>query len=84
MRSSAPLLPTEVDSFLPVAHVALMLHVSSRTVRRWIRQGRLGAVRTSKVRGRFRVPRARLESFLEGASTEERDARGSPGSTSSS
>ena len=65
----SPLLPADLDSFLSVREVAHLLHLSPRTVRRWVRSGRLEAVRTSMVKGRIVIPRASLKRFLETART---------------
>jgi excisionase family DNA binding protein len=49
------------DDLLSVAEVAERLSVSGATVRRWIGQGRLGAVRAG---GQWRIPRADLGEFI--------------------
>ena len=58
--------PIEGESpFLSVHSIAARLCLSPRTVRRWIESGRLKAVRTSAIRGRFRVSPASLAAFLD-------------------
>jgi excisionase family DNA binding protein len=49
------------DDLLSVAEVAERLSVSGATVRRWITQGRLGAVRAG---GQWRVTRSDLGEFI--------------------
>jgi excisionase family DNA binding protein len=60
-------LPSQTTSFLSADQVAALLDLSPRTVRRWIEDGRLQAIRTSTRRGRYRIPREALADFLERA-----------------
>lgn len=53
------------EFFLSVNHVALMLKVHPLTIRRYIREGRLKAV---KVGGSVRIPQSALEHFTQDAS----------------
>jgi excisionase family DNA binding protein len=54
------------DSFLTVAEVAEMLKLNQQTVRNWIDQGSLPAVRVGR---RVRIRRSDLERVLEEGST---------------
>jgi excisionase family DNA binding protein len=49
------------QKFYTIAHVAEMLEVSSRTVRRWIKEGHLGVLR---VGGVVRIGDANLKAFI--------------------
>ena len=63
----ASLVPVSTPAFLTVAQAADLLHVHRRTIRRWIEEGRLDALRTSRKKGRLLIPRAALDDFLTGA-----------------
>lgn len=54
------------DSFLTVADVAEMLKLNQQTVRNWIDQGSLPALRVGR---RVRIRRSDLEKLLEQGST---------------
>lgn len=54
------------DSFLTVAEVAEILKLNQQTVRNWIDQGSLPALRVGR---RVRIRRSDLERLLEAAST---------------
>jgi excisionase family DNA binding protein len=54
------------DSFLTVAEVAAMLKLNQQTVRNWIEQGSLPAVRVGR---RVRIRRSDLERVLEEGAT---------------
>jgi len=53
--------------FLSPTEVALLLRVNESTVRRWIREGRLRALRTARRKGLIRVSREDLQRFLDNA-----------------
>jgi excisionase family DNA binding protein len=54
--------PNTTDEFLTVAEVAALLKLNPQTVRNWIDQGTLAAVRVGR---RVRVTRADLERVIE-------------------
>jgi excisionase family DNA binding protein len=55
------------EEFLTVAEVAELLKLNQQTVRNWIDQGSLPAVRVGR---RVRIRRSDLERVLEGGSTQ--------------
>ena len=55
--------------FLTPKEVAGILRVSPRTVQRWVKEGRLRAVRVGKL---WRIPREALEEFLYGRDKDQR------------
>jgi len=57
----------EAPAFYSVAKTALTLDLAPRTILRFIASGRLKAVRTSALKGRYRIPRAALVEFLQEA-----------------
>jgi excisionase family DNA binding protein len=60
------------DSFLTVAEVAEILKLNQQTVRNWIDQGSLPALRVGR---RVRIRRSDLERLLEASSTAAGEAR---------
>jgi excisionase family DNA binding protein len=54
--------PNTTDEFLTVAEVAKLLKVNPQTVRNWIDQGKLAAVRVGR---RVRITRADLERVIQ-------------------
>lgn len=65
------------DTFLTVAEVAELLKLNQQTVRNWIDQGSLPALRVGR---RVRIRRSELEQMLERGST----AAGSPSASGAS
>jgi excisionase family DNA binding protein len=66
-----------LEEFLTVAEVAEMLKLNQQTVRNWIDQGSLPAVRVGR---RVRIRRSDLERVLEeGYTTTSADAQAPPG-----
>ena len=61
------------DEFLTVAEVAELLKLNQQTVRNWIDQGSLPAVRVGR---RVRIRRSDLERVLEDGSTQAGKAAG--------
>jgi excisionase family DNA binding protein len=57
---------SEADAFLTVAEVAELLKLNQQTVRNWIDQGALPALRVGR---RVRIRRADLDRLLESGST---------------
>lgn len=55
----------EGQACLLIAEVADILRVNTSSVRRWIRAGRLRAIRPAGSRGTIRIPRAELERLLK-------------------
>ena len=55
------------ESFLTVAEVAELLKLNQQTVRNWIDQGSLPAVRVGRS---FRVPEQAVHDYLEGSFVE--------------
>jgi len=53
--------------FLTVAQAAVALGVSGPTIRRWISEGRLGAIQVGGPDGVLRVPEAELERLVADA-----------------
>ena len=49
---------------LTVAEVAARLHVAPKTVRRWIGEGKLGAVRLGGDKTGYRIALSEIERFL--------------------
>ena len=58
--------PDSHDEFLTVAEVAQLLRLNQQTVRNWIDQGSLPAIRVGA--RRVRIPRTELDAFLREAS----------------
>ena len=50
--------------FLTVEEVATRLHVGRRTVRRWLRQGRLQGIMPGGLKTGYRIPESELERFI--------------------
>ena len=67
------------DAFLTVAEVAELLKLNQQTVRNWIDQGSLPALRVGR---RVRIRRADLEQMLERGSTAAVQASSSTASPS--
>lgn len=57
-----PLMDTSVNNFYTVEEVASLLKVHSNTVRGWIRQGKLDAI---KINTLTRIREADLETFMK-------------------
>ncbi len=68
------------DSFLTVAEVATMLKLNQQTVRNWIDQGSLPALRVGR---RVRIRRSDLEQVLAARYTGSANSAGSANSVSS-
>ncbi|MBV9322816.1 MAG: helix-turn-helix domain-containing protein [Chloroflexi bacterium] len=64
---------------LTVREVAERVRSSPETVRRWIRSGRLRAVRPGGTRLGYRVPESEVQRFIA-LPTAPEDTRSSPGS----
>jgi acetyl-CoA synthetase len=63
----------DLEELLLPAEVARILRVTTRTVERYCKQGRLRAVKVGRL---WRIPRSSLKEFLE---TEGGDAKRRPG-----
>ena len=64
------------DSFLTVAEVAELLKLNQQTVRNWIDQGSLPALRVGR---RVRIRRSDLERVLEAGATRTESSSGAGG-----
>jgi excisionase family DNA binding protein len=57
----------EDDELLTVAEVAQRLKLHQETVRRWIREGKLPAIRLGRTQAGYRVRKSDLQLFLAGS-----------------
>ncbi len=64
---TSPAQPRSEDDLLTIAETAHTLHVSTRTVRRYLSQGLLACTRLSA--RAVRVRRSALQRFIDGATT---------------
>jgi len=64
---------------LTVREVAERLRSSPETVRRWLRQGKLGGFRPGGTKLGYRVPESELQRFLRDAQSEGRSPPDSGG-----
>jgi excisionase family DNA binding protein len=67
MGVSAPVPVASPPSFVSVSEAAISLHVSSATIRRWIRSGSLQAVQPGAPQGAFRIAESELVRLAEAA-----------------
>jgi excisionase family DNA binding protein len=69
--------PDSHDEFLTVAEVAQLLRLNQQTVRNWIDQGSLPAIRVGA--RRVRIPRTELDAFLmESSGSNSTNAQPAP------
>lgn len=61
----------QADSFLTTRAAAKSAAVSTATIRRWVKQGKLAAHRTGRT---LRISRLELESLLKGTRAQNDDA----------
>ena len=54
-----------METYLPIGEVAQMLRVSSRTVYRWIEEGKLEAFRPMRSGGSTRIALSELNRFID-------------------
>ncbi len=71
-RKHAPNLASRVDELLPVGQASALVGVSTDTLKRWERAGRIRAERTPTGHRRFR--RSEVERLLRSGSDGEADA----------
>ena len=69
MARRLTLLPADVRPFLSPTEAAELVGVSRATIIRRIENGELEALQTQPVRGRYRIPRASLERYLDSLRT---------------
>lgn len=57
----------EDDELLTVAEVAQRLKLHQETIRRWIREGKLTAIRLGRTQAGYRIRTSDLQLFLSGS-----------------